>query len=472
MASIYSGGFNPFAQLIGNEDPAAINPSWGNNFTNEVAPQSPGMDFSTQAAFSPSGQNSNFGNMMNDSGLYNTAQAPANPFALQGNSSTVVQGPAQNTVQNPTAPQQNTAAPLTPPTAPQQPPSAFGNALATSLQTVRDFGNQQVPNSPQQNNPQMNSQQQAWMNANSSGWGDDLMKFMLGGGGDQFKFDPMNIQWLSDNGAKNDMTRATGVLQQGGGDALAKLLGGTLVQNPIATYGSQQRDNFIRMPNGQMIDTSTMGNSLKNAMSSSNPFSALSDIINLYQSEARNFNPQTNPSAIDLVNQGKLQSINPQNYNPGNFVGGQTSYMPSGPTPGNPSNPGMGPINSPAPTQTGIPNPGIFPPSGQQQSQSPTQPIPQPNNNVPQQQAPQGVNNNFPYYLNSPQRNGLFSSQGLYAQTGRGGGGAGGGATIQQAGTGTGNTGTNTNSPFQAPRPRAQASSAGNMPNGSRIIGG
>jgi hypothetical protein len=532
MASIYdNGGVNPFLsptqdQLSG----IAPTPSWGNQFNqysmapppNTMSggglqgintpvnnPQAP-VDYSsqlidlgnqyqaalnggaTQSQIGPGGSTqqvpgASFNEIMGQGGLYGMGISDQ---GLGGNTLTV---PAQATGSNPQAGQ----TPGTP--TGSRPPGAFGNAMAGVMGQVQGYQNvlNNVGGGTGTQQPQQfNQQQQNWMNANSSGWGDDLMKFMLGGGGSQMNFDPMNIQWQNfNNGATENITRALGVLQNGGGDALAKLLGGKLESSPFATFGTQQRDQFIRMPNGQMIDASAMANSLKGAMGSSNPFSSLSDVIGLYQRENQNFNPQTNTDAINLVQTGVLDPRNPPNWDPSKFAGGNPTYTPSGPVPGNPSNPGMGtsnpiqfqggqidavngqngfPIFNYSQPQPGLPNNGGLYPN----TQTPQQPsggtggntIPPPTGTQsPTQQAPQGSNSNWQYYMNSSPRNGLFSSQGLYAQSG--GGTSGGGGGMNTVSSGAAPSGSQPSNPFAPPKPSNSAQTAGNLPNGSTVLG-
>jgi hypothetical protein len=341
---------------------------------------------------------------------------------------------------------------------------------------------------PAQN--QFTSQQQAWFNANP-GWQSDLMKAMLGG--QQFGFDPMNIQWQNfNNGQTENITRALGVINNP--QELAKLLGGEVVTSPFATFGTTQRDQYIRMPNGQMIDASAIGSLLGNAASSQNPFNALSDVINLMGvwNQQHTNDPNINTDAINLVERGVISPQAPPGWDPSKFAGGNPTYTPSGPVPGNPSNPGMGTSN-PVQFQGGqmqfINGPNGFPifnnitgnigtpqmpnPGGNTGTQPPSGGTPQapatgtPNTN---QNAPLGSNMNSQYFM--PQGRG-----GLYAQSGNGvsrmsaaggGGGRYGGGLYSMA---SGGNEANTGNPFGAPKQSANSQIAGNLPNGSSLIG-
>ncbi len=344
--------------------------------------------------------------------------------------------------------------------------------------------------------PQMNSQNQAWMDANKGNWGAGLMNSMMGGGADQFKFDPMNIQWNNfSNGKQENITRALGVLNNG--DELAKMLGGQLVDSPFATFGTQQRDKYIKMPNGQMIEASALANSLQGASKSSNPFSAFQDVIGLYQRENAAFNPQTNTDAVNLANTGVLNPSTPQGWDPSKFAGGNPTYTPSGPVPGNPGNPGMGTSNpvqfqggqiNAVNGQNGFPmfnynqqysglpnNGGLYNTGGTQTAQGSTPPAsgggttlpPAPQApNVPTTPAPQGVNTNSNYFLPGSMR----GRDGLYAQTGANNSPAGGGGAVTNSTSGGGRIGAVGDSqPFNQQAPKSTW--AGNLPNGARSLG-
>lgn len=340
-----------------------------------------------------------------------------------------------------------------------------------------------TPATPPQN--QFNPQQQAWMNANQ-GWQADIMKAMLGG--QQFGFDPMNIQWQNfNNGNTENITRAMGVLNNP--TELAKLMGGEAVQSPFATFGTQQRDQYIKMPNGQMIDASAMAKQLSGAMGSANPFSSLSDVLNLYGhwNNQHTNDPNVNTDAINLVQQGVISPQAPPNWDPSQFAGGNPTYTPSGPVPGNPGNPGMGTSN-PIQFQGGQMNyqngpngfpifnntngnisGGTTPTPNTGAPAAPTPGTPAPGN--PNAGAPQGVNQNNQYYLagaNNPRakQGGLYGQAGL-AQTSSGGGGGFGAGLYNQPGGVRSNQ--QMNQPFNQPKPTGQV--AGNLPNGTSVLG-
>jgi hypothetical protein len=365
--------------------------------------------------------------------------------------------------------------------------AGIGATGGTPAGTGGTGGNPGTPANPATPPPnQFNPQQQAWMNANQ-GWQADIMKAMLGG--QQFGFDPMNIQWQNfNNGNTENITRAMGILNNPA--ELAKLMGGEAVQSPFATFGTQQRDQYIKMPNGQMIDASAMAQQLSGAMGSANPFSSLSDVLNLYGHWANTHtnDPNVNTDAINLVQQGVISPNAPPNWDPSQFAGGNPTYTPSGPVPGNPSNPGMGTSN-PIQFQGGQMNyqngPNGFPIFNNTNGNIGTGTTPTPNSGTPQVPqvpqapqtptnpnagAPQGVNQNNQYYLagaNNPRaaQGGLYGQAGL-ASTGGGGGGFGAGLYNQPGGT---RGAQQPNQPFVQPKPSGQV--AGNLPNGTSVLG-
>ena len=343
----------------------------------------------------------------------------------------------------------------------------------------------------------LSAMNQSWMDQNKGNWGEGLMNFMRDGGGNDFKLDPMNIQWRNGNtGELDNMTRALGIIQGGGGgDALAKILGGTFVDSPLGNFGSNQKDKFIRMPNGQMIDASVLANSLSGASKSSNPFASLSDVINLYQSENKNFNQNTSTNAIDLVNTGKMSTTIPTDWSSRTFSGGpDPTYQPTGPVPGNPGNPGLGtgsgglwnppvppttttnppvPPTGPPVPPTGPPAPPVppvppvppltntQPPTGGGTTLPPPPPLPSlpitGGNTQTAESRPRGLNTNSNYYLNN----------GFGGRNGSAGGGVGGGASRQSAMLGGRPGGENP----QLSQPAPASQWAGTLANGAKTLG-
>ena len=122
----------------------------------------------------------------------------------------------------------------------------------------------------------------------------------------------VGIQWLDGSTGKPESTnRAVGNVSPEGGKKLAQLLGGSLVDSPLDTFGTTKRDQYIRMPNGQMIEASVLANQLNVARTSQDPFSATQSVIDLYRNEAKSFNLQTSMNAIDLVTKGVLIASRP-----------------------------------------------------------------------------------------------------------------------------------------------------------------
>jgi hypothetical protein len=199
--------------------------------------------------------------------------------------------------------------------------------------------------------------------------------------------------------------------------------------------------------------------------------------------------PNINTDAINLVEQGVISPQAPPGWDPSKFAGGNPTYTPSGPVPGNPSNPGMGTSNpiqfqggqmQYTIGQNGFP---VFNFATNNQFQTPQLPAPgvntppvnnpptntNQNSNTNQTQPPVGANLNSQYYL-------PMGKNGLYAQTGTGvnkmnsaggGGGRFGGGLYSMAL----NNNTNNQNPFGTPKPSANAQIAGNLPNGTSIIG-
>lgn len=356
--------------------------------------------------------------------------------------------------------------------------SSFQNALSNIFNQIKTFEQSQNqapqpnPNNtpatqPATSNPyKLSDLNQNWMKANEGTWGSDLMKFMLSGGANQFNFDPMNISYMNEStGQQENIQRALGVIQSGGADALAKILGGRVQTSPLATFGTNQRDQYIYMPNGQMIDASALANQLKNAAQSSNPFSALSDTIGLYKYWNDSFDPRTNTDIMNQVNKGIIKPMTP----PAGWTPPLANLANQNTRPQTQTNQAMPPTTA---------NPAM-PPSGQ-----PTTSLPGPLPIQPpafpgfgpttQTAAPQGMNTNWQYYTPQGRQGNMFGNQGLYAQGMTGGGGGGGNASYgipSAAGSQTQGAGVSANNPFGTPRNPSTTQVAGNLPNGSTVLG-
>jgi len=105
--------------------------------------------------------------------------------------------------------------------------------------------------------------------------------------------DKVDIKWSSGNNNKPELlNKAVGNLNDASGKQLAQLLGGTLVDSPLKTFGSQQRDQYIKMPNGQMIEASVLASQLNAARGASDPFAATQGVLEVYKFENQSFNLQ------------------------------------------------------------------------------------------------------------------------------------------------------------------------------------
>lgn len=339
-----------------------------------------------------------------------------------------------------------------------------------------------------------NAQQQNWLKDNEGLWGNFAKQF-IGGQGQNGTLDPMNIDWTNfSNGSPEHITRALGVVNQNGGDALAKMLGGTLVDSPFATFGTNQKDRFIKMPNGQMIDASAMQNSLNGVKN----FDGLTDILNMYKRESNSYNPQTSMDAQALVQRGQLNPTTPPGWNPSSFAGGNPTYAPVGAAQGNPSNPGMGTSNpvqfqggqinayngqngfpmfnysNPSPT---LPNNGLYPPqtiigggassAGSEGGIRPPGGAPQTpqaptitNNTNNNNSNPTGQNSNWQYYLNGGGGSGNGAAPG----------GMGGGATTNNT-SGMGSVRGGRYGGDALSQPKTTNSWTGSLPNGAGSVG-
>jgi hypothetical protein len=147
--------------------------------------------------------------------------------------------------------------------------------------------------------------QQNWLDANTGPYA-DLMRYNLNQS-EPLKLDAVDVRWINGNNGKPEaLTRAVGTISQDSGRQLAQLMGGTLVQSPFDIYGSSQKDQYIRMPNGQMVEASMLASQLNAARATSDPFSATQAVLDLYRSENQSFDLNTSRNAIDLMGKGIL----------------------------------------------------------------------------------------------------------------------------------------------------------------------
>lgn len=186
--------------------------------------------------------------------------------------------------------------------------SATDGAGRTPTSPIRDSGGP-LPPTPTPN-LKFNSLQQNWLDSNTGNYA-DLMLHNLSRP-EPFVIETVGIQWANGSTGKPEFSnRAVGNVSAEGGKKLAQLMGGTLVDSPFDTFGSSKRDQYIRMPNGQMIEASVLASQLNAAKSSQDPFSATQSVIEVYRNEAKNFSLQTSMNAIDLVSKGVLVTNRP-----------------------------------------------------------------------------------------------------------------------------------------------------------------
>lgn len=134
----------------------------------------------------------------------------------------------------------------------------------------------------------------------------NLMKANLSRSED-FQIDEVAIQWVNGSSGKPEaIKRAVGNISTISGTELASLLGGTLVSSPFNTFGTTQRDQYIRMPNGQMIEASVLANQLNAARTASDPFSATQSVLDQYKLEMQQFDLAKSTNAIDLATKGMI----------------------------------------------------------------------------------------------------------------------------------------------------------------------
>ena len=147
--------------------------------------------------------------------------------------------------------------------------------------------------------------QQNWLDSNTGNYANLMVHNMSRT--EPFVIESVGIKWANGSTGKPEFSnRAVGNVSAEGGKKLAQMIGGTLVDSPFDTFGTAQRDQYIRMPNGQMIEASVLASQLNAAKASQDPFSATQSVLEMYRNEAKDFNLQTSMNAIDLVSKGKL----------------------------------------------------------------------------------------------------------------------------------------------------------------------
>lgn len=149
--------------------------------------------------------------------------------------------------------------------------------------------------------------QQNWMDANTGTYANLMTNNLTRSV--PFQIEGVDIRWANGTTGKPEFQqRAVGNISVESGRELAQLLGGTLVDSPFGTFGTSARDRYIRMPNGQMIEASVLAHQLNAARTAEDPFSATQAVLEIYQIEARNFDPGTSQNAVDLVSRRLLNT--------------------------------------------------------------------------------------------------------------------------------------------------------------------
>lgn len=165
-----------------------------------------------------------------------------------------------------------------------------------------------APNAP----IKFNSLQQNWLDANTGAYA-NIMKANLERA-QPFQIDGVDIRWANGSTGKPEFSqRAVGNVSDSSGRELAQLFGGTLVKSPFDTFGTSQRDQYIRMPNGQMIEASVLASQLNAARTAADPFSATQSVLEIYKGEIDRFDMAKSTNAIDMVSKGMLIAGTPSN---------------------------------------------------------------------------------------------------------------------------------------------------------------
>jgi len=153
--------------------------------------------------------------------------------------------------------------------------------------------------------------QQNWLDANTGVYA-NLMRANLSRS-QPFQLDAVDIRWSNVSTGKPEfISRAVGNVTNESGKELADLLGGTLMKSPFDTFGTSQKDQYIRMPNGQMVEASVLANQLNAARTATDPFSATQSILEIYRAGNQRFDLNTSTDAIDLVTKRTLNPVLPQ----------------------------------------------------------------------------------------------------------------------------------------------------------------
>lgn len=173
-----------------------------------------------------------------------------------------------------------------------------GQALATSAkpQTSKAYGTVA---------PNFSVMQQNWLDANAGPMANLMVNSL--NRTEPYKLDPLPLQWANlSGGGTYGSYRAVGIVTKETAKELASLMGGQVADSPFGTFGTETRDTYIKMPNGQMIDASVLAANLNAAREGRDPFNSLQAMLDVYQGEARQFNWNRSTDAIDNVNGGRF----------------------------------------------------------------------------------------------------------------------------------------------------------------------
>lgn len=191
--------------------------------------------------------------------------------------------------------------------------SAIGVRGGASRQNVatHGVGRSPAPSPRSPNTPtaatalKLTSMQQYWLDSNTGSYANVMVNNLSRSA--PFAIDGVDIRWSNVSTAKPEFNvRAVGNVNSESGRQLAELMGGSLISSPFDTFGTAQRDQYIRMPNGQMIEASVLANQLNLAREASDPFSATQSVLEIYRLEYQNFDLNTSTNAIDLVSKRSL----------------------------------------------------------------------------------------------------------------------------------------------------------------------
>lgn len=234
--------------------------------------------------------------------LSSSKLAPAQPAAAQTGTTSIASSNASILSAigvRGAAPRQNSVTPGIG-RSPSNPP----RSPITPTQTIAEL-EQSVP-------VKFNSMQQNWLDANTGSYANLMVNNL--NRSTPFAIDGVDIRWSNGSTGKPEFsTRAVGNVSIESGRQLAELMGGSLIHSPFETFGTTQRDQYIRMPNGHMVEASVLASQLNAAREASDPFSATQSVLEIYRLENETFDLNTSNNAIDLVSKRSLTANWPLN---------------------------------------------------------------------------------------------------------------------------------------------------------------